>query len=75
LPGYFLPSVHISGQLERTGDWRRASVTPIYKKGWNKDVGNDRDVSLTSVPGKIMEQIILSEIMQHVRDIQAIRAS
>jgi len=75
LPGYFLPSVHISGQRERSRDWRCASVTPIYKKGWNKDVGNDRDVSLTSVPGKIMEQIILSEIMQHVRDIQAIRAS
>ena len=27
--------------------WRLASVTPIYKKGWKKDPGNYRTVSLT----------------------------
>ncbi|KAK4815294.1 hypothetical protein QYF61_026199 [Mycteria americana] len=29
-------------------DWRLASVTPIYKKGWKEDPGNYRPVSLTS---------------------------
>ena len=67
MPGYFLPFVHISGQLERTGDWRRASVTPIYKKGCNEDPGNYRLVSLTSVPGKVMEQIVLRKITRHVQ--------
>ncbi|KAK4831670.1 LOW QUALITY PROTEIN: hypothetical protein QYF61_018667 [Mycteria americana] len=56
-------------------DWRLANVMPIYKKGCKKDPGNYRPVSLTSVLGKIMEQIILSAITQHVQDNQVIRPS
>ena len=43
-------------------DWRLTSVIPIYKKGGKEDLGNYRTVSLTLVPEKVMEQIILSEI-------------
>ena len=56
-------------------DWRLASVTPIYKKGCKEDPGSYRPVSLTSVPSKIMEQIVLREITRHVRDHQGIRPS
>ncbi|KAK4829687.1 hypothetical protein QYF61_006062 [Mycteria americana] len=43
---------------------------PIFKKGWKEDPGNYRPVSLTSVPRKLMEQMILSAITQHVENNQ-----
>ncbi|KFO99550.1 hypothetical protein N300_13699, partial [Calypte anna] len=49
-------------------DWKLANVTPIHKKGWKEDPGNYRPVSLTSVPGRVMEQVILSAITQHLQD-------
>ncbi|KAK4830877.1 hypothetical protein QYF61_013806 [Mycteria americana] len=60
---------------EVPADWRLASVAPIYKKGQKQDPGNYRPVSLTSVPGKLMEQISWSAITWHVQDNQAIRPS
>uniref|UniRef100_A0A8B9BE17 Reverse transcriptase domain-containing protein n=1 Tax=Anser brachyrhynchus TaxID=132585 RepID=A0A8B9BE17_9AVES len=56
-------------------DWQLANVMPVYKKGQKVDPGNYRPVSLTSVPGKLMEQIILSVIMRHLQGNQAIRPS
>ncbi|KFV70615.1 hypothetical protein N307_06238, partial [Dryobates pubescens] len=49
-------------------DWKLANMVPIHKKGWKEEPGNDRPVSLTSVPGKIMEQIILGAITVHLQD-------
>ncbi|KAK4805322.1 hypothetical protein QYF61_018185 [Mycteria americana] len=56
-------------------DWRLANVMPIYKKGQKEDPGNYRPVSLTSVTGKVMEQIILSAITWHIQDNQVTRPS
>ncbi|GAB0205040.1 mitochondrial enolase superfamily member 1 [Grus japonensis] len=56
-------------------DWRVADVMPIYKKGQKENLGNYRPVSLTLVPGKIMEWFILSAIMWRVQDNRVIRPS
>ncbi|KFW76550.1 hypothetical protein N305_03673, partial [Manacus vitellinus] len=50
-------------------DWSHLSkvnVVPLYKKGQKEDPGNYRPVSLTLMPGQVMDQIILSAIMWHV---------
>jgi Reverse transcriptase (RNA-dependent DNA polymerase) len=47
-------------------DWKRATVTPIYKSGTRTDPGNYRPVSLTSVPCKLLESIIEEEITVHL---------
>jgi hypothetical protein len=39
-------------------DWKVANVVPIFKKGVKGDPSNYRSVSLTSVPGKMLESII-----------------
>ena len=41
----------------------------LYKKGSREDLGNYRPISLTSIPGKVMERILLGAItsqMKHV---------
>jgi len=63
----------------RTGevpeDWRKASVTRIFKKGKKEDPGNYRLVSLTSIPGKVIEQFILDVIIKQVEEKKVIRSS
>ena len=49
-------------------DWRHALVTPIFKKGEQYDPINYRPVSLTSIPCKLLEHIIVSNLMQHLED-------
>jgi len=49
-------------------NWRPAGVTQIYKRSCKKNPGYYRSVGLPSVPGKLIEQITLSEIMRHVQD-------
>ncbi|RMC05281.1 hypothetical protein DUI87_18468 [Hirundo rustica rustica] len=56
-------------------DWKLANVTPIHKKDGREDPSNYRPVSLTSVPGKIIEQFILSVSTQHLQDGQGLRPS
>lgn len=69
---------HLTAVLTKWGGprWQKlADVLPICKKGQKEHSGNDRPVSLTRVPGKVMEQIILIAITQHLQDSKEIRPS
>ena len=52
---------------EVPGD-EKLSNLPVFKKAKKEDPGSYRPVSLTSVPGKIMDKIMLGVNEKHLRD-------
>ena len=46
-------------------DWRHALVSPVFKKGEHYEPINYRPVSLTSIPCKILEHVLVSNLMKH----------
>jgi len=56
-----------SGEI--SSDWKRVNKTPIFKKGKRK---THRSVSFTSVPSKIMEQILLETMLRHMENKEVI---
>ena len=46
--------------------WKRANVTPIFKKGCRSERKNYRPVSLTSIIYKILESFVMDGIMDYM---------
>ncbi|CAM5128318.1 unnamed protein product [Natator depressus] len=54
---------------------KKANTVPIFKKGKKENPGNYRPVSLISVAGKIMEQVLDESILKHLKERKVIRNS
>ena len=52
---------------EALTDWKRLNMTSIFKRGKKKDSGNYSPVSLSFVPSKITEQIVLEDMLRHIK--------
>ena len=46
-------------------DWKKANVTPVFKKGDRNKAENYRPISLTCICCKLLEHVITSHIMNH----------
>ena len=53
-------------QKKAVSDFKLQNITPLFKKGSKNEPGNYRPISLTSVPGKILESIIADSISSHL---------
>ena len=44
-------------------DWKRANVTPVFKKGVKSEIPNYRPISLLSIVSKVCEKCVLNHLL------------
>ena len=47
-------------------EWKKSKVTPVFKKGSKSKCENYRPISLLSIPSKIVEHLICSQLTNHL---------
>ncbi|KAK4824792.1 hypothetical protein QYF61_019218 [Mycteria americana] len=53
---------------EIPGDCKKANITPVFQKGKKENPGNYKPVSLTSIPGRVIEQFLMEAIFKYITD-------
>lgn len=53
-------------------DWKLANVVAIHKKGNRHDPKNYRSVSLIPLFGKVLERVVYSQLLTHVRPVLSV---
>ena len=48
--------------------WKTAIITPFHKKGPTNVLSNYRPISITCVPCKLLERIVINKIYKHLFD-------
>ncbi|XP_065664613.1 uncharacterized protein LOC136086256 [Hydra vulgaris] len=68
--GFATPLTVIFSELLEAGEvpfqWKKAEITPIFKKGCKSNPLNYRPISRTSVPCKVMESLVHRHITDHL---------
>ena len=54
------------GDASFLSSWKLSRVNPIFKKGSPTDVNNYRPISLLSIPGKILEDVVCDALNSHM---------
>ena len=53
-------------------DWRKANVSPLFKKGSRSQASNYRPASLTSQICKVFESLMRDVLVKHLESLQLI---
>ena len=65
---YLVKSSLLSGNFP--AKWKTSKVTAVFKKGSKSDCSNYRPISLLSIPSKIVEHLVYSQLTEHLREHQ-----
>jgi len=49
-------------------DWGRGNITSVFKNDKKEDTGNCKLVNITTVAGKVVEQLILETLCGHMKN-------
>ena len=68
-PVFFHPSQQSTDTGEIPKEWSLVNICPLFKEGDRSLACNYRPVSLTCIPGKLLEHSLCSNILAHFDEV------